>query len=108
MTPAKAKRQVVNLDAAHKARAEQAGPPPVVVIGGKEFELPPSVPASVVIGLGRVRNEDFEGFKDVLDGLFGDEHADEVLALGLELEDIDVIFEACYGEPVGEAPASGS
>lgn len=97
----------VDLDAARKARDEKAGDPPVVVLGGVAFTLPAACPALVVVGLARARNGDLDGIEEAIDGLFGD-RTDEVLKLGLELEDFDVIFEQAYGEDPGEAEASES
>lgn len=97
----------VNLDAAHKARAEKVDDPPIVELGGKEFTLPAGLPAIVLVGLARARREELDGFEEALEGLFGD-RTREVLELGLELDDFDVIIEQAYGEDPGEATASGT
>lgn len=96
----------VDLDAAHKARAEKV-PAPVVKLGGEEFVLPSGTPAVLVIGLARAANEDLDGVEEALTALFGD-RTPEVLKLGFAVEDIEVILEQAYSESAGEAPASGS
>lgn len=97
----------IDLDAAHKARAEKADDPPAVVLGGERFVLPRSLPALVIVGLARAHREEPGGLEDALAGLFGDQ-MDRALSLGLELEDLDVILEGAYGEDPGEASASAS
>lgn len=91
-------RRKIDLDAARKARAELAPEDglPVVTLGGVEFELPAKLPAAVIVGLARARRRDMAGFEDALVGLFGD-RVDEVLRLGLELDDFDAIIEGAYG-----------
>lgn len=98
----------VNLDHARKARAELQGDPPSVTLGGVDFTLPRACPASVLVGLAHVRSGDLDGFEEALAALFGEDHVAEVLRLGLELEDIDLIIEGAYGDDPGEASASGS
>lgn len=102
--------RTIDLDAVRKARAEADGatPPPVVRLGGKDFPLPPALPALVVVGLGRAHAGDFTGFDDVIVGLFGEASAPEVLKLGLELDDFDVILEQAYGDGMGEASGSAT
>lgn len=96
-------RKRIDLDAVHKARDEELGDPTETVLGGVTFTLPASLPAIVLIGMGRVQNGDLEGFADVLTGLFGD-RGDEAARLGLELDDIELIVEEAY--ELGEEPAS--
>lgn len=107
MSNAPAGRRVADLDAARKARAETAGEPPLVVLGGREFTLPPSLPAAVIAGLAQARRGDLEGFDVALRSLFGDE-VDDVLRLGLELADFDVIIESAYGDEPGNSPGSAT
>lgn len=101
----------IDLDAARKARAEKRGKtgdgPPVVVLGGREFTLPPALPALVVVGLARARRKDLDGLEDCFEALFGPD-VDAALRLGLELDDLDLIIEDAYGDDPGEAPASES
>ena len=102
-------RQVVDLDAVHKARREASDKPaPTVRLGGVDYSLPVSLPALVVVALGQVRNGDMAAMRDVLEGLFGAEHVDTVLRAGFDLDDVDAIFEGAYGDSKGEAPASAS
>lgn len=96
----------VDLDAARLARAEQNGDRPVVVLGGREFTLPPSPPAAVLVGIGRLQQGRLEGLEEALGALFG-EDLPAVLAAGLAMEDFGAIFESLYGIGVGESPASG-
>jgi hypothetical protein len=100
-----AARRRVDLDAIRRARAEKAEPPPVIVFGGKEWTLVPGPPASVLIGVGRLQEGELSGLHDVIGGLFGPDHVDEVLAAGFEVDDLEPVLEA-YGLNVGEAPAS--
>lgn len=103
----------IDLNAAHKARAEKRAAPPVVLLGDQEFTLPSSLPALAIVGLARTRQKDddghgsTEGLEECFTALFGD-RADEVLKLGLELDDLELIFEEAYGEDPGESSASGS
>lgn len=92
-------RRKIDLDAARRAQAEleQQDDPPVVILGGKTFELPAKLPAKVIVALAQVRRKNVEFFVDVFDGLFG-ENADEVLALGLELDELDTIIDGAYGD----------
>lgn len=102
-------RRKIDLDAARRARAELTPDeePPVVTLGGKEFELPIKLPAAVIVGLARVRRREMDGMEDALGGLFGD-RLNEVLALGLELDDFDAIIEGAYGDQDEEgAPTAG-
>lgn len=100
-------RRVADLDAARKARQETAGDPPVVVLGGREFTLPHALPAAVLTGLAQARRGDLDGFGSALDSLFGDE-VEDVLRLGLELADFDVIIEAAYGDEPGNSSGSAT
>lgn len=97
----------VDLNAAHNARREVEGERPIVELGDSSFELPASPPAAVSVGLARARRGDLDAVEAVFRSLFGD-RLDEVLELGLELADVDVILEQAYGEDQGEAPASAT
>lgn len=96
----------VDLDAARKAREEAQGEPSVVVLGGREFTLPPSPPAAFLVGLGRLQKGDLSGTEEALQSLFGDQ-VDDILRLGLEIEDLGPIVNEAYGIDLGEASASG-
>lgn len=96
-------RRKIDLDAARRARAELTPEeePPVVVLGGIEFELPHKLPGRVPIYLGYVRKGRLEYLVDAFGDLFGD-RAEEALGLGLEITDIDDIIEGAYGDKAGE------
>lgn len=99
----------LDLDAIHKARREAEGDDadrPVVILGGREYTLPMSPPAALMVGLGRMQKRNLGGAEDMFRALFGDE-LDRVLAEGLEIEDLQDIFAELYGMDLGESPASG-
>lgn len=129
-------RRKIDLDAARRAKAELTPEqdPPVVTIGGKEYVLPVKMPAAVIVGLARARRRDVGGFEEALRSLFGpatpeeaiaagelsEKHApadlekldlvkirlDEILAAGLELDDLDLIIEGAYGDEDDEEPVT--
>lgn len=96
-------RRKIDLDAAQRARKELIPdtPPPVVVIGEKEFELPAKLPGRVPVLLAYVRKGRLEFLADALVELFGDK-ADEVVARGFEAGDVDAVLEGAYGDETGE------
>lgn len=96
-------RRKIDLDAARRAQAEltPTEPPAVVILGGKEFELPPKLPGRVPVCLAYVRRGRLEYLTDVFAMLFGD-RVDEAMAIGLEISDIDAIIEGAYGDGDGE------
>ncbi len=99
----------LDLDAVHQARREGEGDDaerPVVILGGKEYTLPLSPPAALLVGLGRLQKRNMGGAEDMFRALFGDD-LDSVLAAGLEIEDLEAIFGELYGMDLGESPASG-
>lgn len=96
-------RKRIDLDAARRARQEEKGDPVEVAFAGEVFELPPSLPAVVLIGVARLQHGAMDGFEDLLIGLFG-ERSDEVARLGLDLDDIELVIEQGYD--LGESPAS--
>ena len=85
-------------------------------MGGKEFTLPPGLPALVLVALARTQGGDDEaGSKeeklqelyDCFEALFGD-RTDEIMRLGLQVEDLELIMDEAYGEGPGESSASES
>lgn len=98
------------------ARAERKAEPLEVVLAGRTFMLPASLPAIVAVAMGEMHRaqssspdaDDMDmgtftaAFGDVVHALFG-EHAKEAMNLGLDFEDIELLLEE-YGP--GEAPAS--
>lgn len=98
-------RRKIDLDAARRARNELEGfdSGPIVTLGGIDFELPPKLPASVIVGMARAQRREMAGFEEALAGLFRDRVGD-VLLLGLELEDLDTIIEGAYGDEAETTP----
>lgn len=96
----------LDLDKLHRARAEAAGDTHVVVLGGREFILPASPPAAVLVGVGRLQAGNLAGLEDMLAALFGADTVTEVLAAGIEIEDFAAIFADIYGFESGESTAS--
>lgn len=92
----------LDLDALHRAKAEQSGEAHVVVLGGREFTLPASPPAAVLVGVGRLQAGNLAGLEEMLASLFGADVVDEVLAAGLDVEDFGAIFTDVYGFDQGE------
>jgi hypothetical protein len=76
----KTDERIIDVDAHRQARLEALGPPPKVRLGGRDFELPPELPADVVGALGSLQNNDFTGLDRALDALFG-EHVAAIKAL---------------------------
>jgi hypothetical protein len=97
--------RVIDVDAARAARLEKLGPPPVVRVGGRDFELPAELPSAVVESLGRMNVGDLSGIGVALAGLFGDE-ADAVSALLPAWADHEYLFEAIMGAYGVTAPES--
>ncbi len=91
-----AARRRVDLDAIRRARAEKAEAPPVVLFGGKEWTLVAGPPASVIVGCGELQEGRMAAMRDVIAGIFGADHVDEILAAGFVVDDLDPVLEA-YG-----------
>ena len=112
MSPAAAGsgRRVIDLDAARIARAETRGEPIVVRLGGKDFELPPELPADVVTSFGMVMRGDVAALGEALAALFGDE-LPSIKAARLSWEDEKLLLESTlelYGFDLPESSASGA
>lgn len=73
-------RRVIDVDAARQARLETLGPPAVVLVGGREFELPTELPSEVLYAFGALQQSDFSGLERAMRALFGDDY-DAVMAL---------------------------
>jgi hypothetical protein len=100
----------IDLDAARRARAEQRGDPPVVVVGGKEYELPAELPGEVVTSFGLVVRGDVSALDSAIGSLFGDKFG-EIKAVGLSWEDEKYLLESVleeYGFELPESSASGA
>lgn len=93
----------VDLDAARRARTETQEEPVVATLGGVDYELPPSLPAIVLIGVGRLQRGQLDGFEDVLEGMFGAKW-EEAVKGGFDLDDLELLLAEVYD--LGEAPAS--
>lgn len=113
--PGRTPRKKIDLDAARKAREEERRKdgreaPPVVVIGGKEYELPPELPADVVTSFGMVVRGDVAALEDAMTALFGGKYP-EIRKAGLSWEDEKFLLEETleeYGFDLPESSASGS
>lgn len=114
----------LNLNASRAARAERGEVAPTVTLGEATFTLPIGLPMVAVTGFAdaltamsksqeaaadgddEVKAPDLSGFTSALRSLFGARYQ-EALDLGLELEDLEAIFDL-YNTPdatPGEAPA---
>ena len=87
---------VHNLDEMRAARAEKAGPPPTVIVGGKKWELPLQFPVAAIeaMSLGK--------FVTVLRLLFGDDamEDDDIRAFGMD--DLQDVLAAVWGVDPGK------
>lgn len=92
-----APEQIIDLDAARKARREKRGSAPKVLFFGETYELPMGLPANVIDLVGEVNGGDLtkasEAFKILLGGpeIF-DKLTAAALAHGEVLEFEDVVF----------------
>jgi hypothetical protein len=87
------------------ARAEDS--PKLVTLAGREFILPPKMPAKVLVGVGRLQRGDFGGYEDAMRAALGESQWEVYIDLpGASIEDIQLIPEA-YGMAEGEVQASG-
>lgn len=101
---APASGRVIDLDASRAARAEAAGVPVVVKLGGREFTLPVELPFLFADHLA-------EGeLRRAFDALLG-EQASEFWKLGVTLPDVEAFAEqvtGAYGMAEGDSSASSS
>lgn len=112
-TPAGSRR--IDLDAARRARAEQRGDPPVIILAGKEWTLPAELPADVVTSFGMVVRGDVAALEDAMTSLFAGQYpALKAAALEtgtpLSWEDEKYLLESVlqeYGFDLPESSASG-
>lgn len=86
-----AARRVIDLDKQRAARAELAADPPVIVLGGEEFSLPPEMPLTFLDEAQR------GNFVVALRELLGEEPAAKLLAMGFSLKDFTALFEEIDG-----------
>lgn len=99
----------IDLDAARAARAEKRGPAPVVVLDGKEYELPPELPGHVVTAFGMAMKGEVDSLEAAVRDLFG-EHYEEISKARLSFDDQMVLLEgalAAYDFELPESSASG-
>lgn len=112
---AAAEGAVFDLDAARQARREKQGPAPAIVVAGKRYELPRSLPLEL-LDVADWTGPDSEirmGPKDLdpfMAGLVGEETWSEIRATGkLELDDLFDLLPGIlglYGLSLGESSAS--
>lgn len=100
-------RRRIDLDAARKARAEQRGEPPVVILGGAEYELPAELPAGVVTAFGMVMRGDVSQLDVALAELFGDRLA-ELKANRLSWDDEKELLDQTLNEYGFDLPESSA
>lgn len=97
-----AKPYVLDLNEMRAARAEVAGPPPIVKLGEKQFKLPQEMPLTFPVLCGRGEIED--ALRLILDDQFED-----FLAEDPTMEDLLAIAEGMaemYGVEVGKVTGS--
>ena len=88
---------VCDLDEMRAARAEKAGPPPTVILGGKEWELPRQIPVAAIeaMSLGK--------FVTTLRLLFGDDAMSSDEIRSFDMDDVQELLAAVYGIDAGKA-----
>lgn len=91
---AKATPRHIDLDAARAARAEAAGEPPILTLGGRDIELPVELPAAF---LDHIANE---RLTEALKTIMTPEELEHVFAQNLSVEDL-VEFSDGIGEAYG-------
>ena len=84
-----------DLDEMRADRAAKAGPPPTVIVGGKEWELPRQIPVTAIeaMSLGK--------FVTVLRLLFGDDAMEDDAIRSFDMDDLQDIL-AVYGVDAGK------
>lgn len=106
----------VDLDAARQARREAEGEAPVVVFGGKSFELPVEMPFTFVEATAEYNRaskaEDGTAasgvLADMVRAVFGSQYS-EFMSLNPSVKDIEELMSGVagmYGTDQGESPAS--
>lgn len=111
------KPKAIDFDAIKSKKAVTLGAIPPVKIGGKTFDLRPSLPLSVTDHFAEKSHEDKEGNLTVLLGdmqfilgeLFGEQQWAEIRRL-IDISDVPDLFTTVfdlYGESVGESSDSG-
>lgn len=93
----KATQNVHNFDEMRAARQEKAGPPPIVIVGGKEWELPQQIPVAAVeaMSLGK--------FVTTLRLLFGDNAMSSDDIRSFDMDDVQELLATVYGVDSGKA-----
>lgn len=90
--------RLLDLDSARAARFEASKEKPVVVFGGKQFEMPVELPLNMVEALTK------GDIGTAMDILFG-ERASEFMELGPSMQDLTELV-TVYGVGLGEASVS--
>lgn len=105
--------QELDLNAKRAARlAEHGGVAKVLIVGDDRYEIPRSLPVTLLDAVGRTRSGDFSAFEDSMVAIFGPETWAELkVKHRLDLDDlIDILEDVVegYGVTMGESPASPS
>jgi hypothetical protein len=88
---------VIDVDAHRAARQAKLGPAPVVHVGGRDFELPLELPASVIYAFGAVSTGDLSQIEHGMRELFG-ENYDTIRELTPAWADQEYLLEAVLVE----------
>ena len=100
----------LDLDAARAARAEKAGPAPVVVLEGVEYELPRELPMEAVLAVAEdLRKPNPATVRAAMEAIFGDHWA--TLRSKLSVSDSMLVLTGVlelYGTDLPESEASAS
>lgn len=99
----------IDLDAKRAARRAQEKAGPVVVFGGKEWQLPPELPWDLVRDAARGMSGDVDALDRILITLFGDDYRTDETFRDLGIVDVLELFEdigPLYGLTLGNLQAS--
>jgi hypothetical protein len=100
-------RVAIDVDAHRLARREKQGPPPVVKIDGREFDLPQDLPAEAIYALGAAATDPAQ-LAIAMKALFGENFA-VIFALCPAWDDQEFILLSAvqaYGFTLPESAAS--
>jgi hypothetical protein len=97
--------RIIDVDAHRAARFEQLGPPPVLRIDGRDYELPPEMPAQVITAFGALTNGDLAGLDGGLRALLGDAY-DAVIDETTTFADLEFVITAAMESYGMAAPES--
>ena len=100
--------RIIDVDAHRAARFEQLGPPPVLRIDGRDYELPPEMPAQVVTAFGALASgdvTDLAGLDVGLRALLGDAY-EAVVDESTSFADLEFVITAAMESYGMAAPES--